>query len=120
MFVHQYKDMDRAARGFGLTFQPFTFSQESLFFISRGQVHAFDVHPDIRGYLLLFTTDYLEKNLIHSAAVTLYRLYNYHLHAPVMQLEETKGERLHQLFEEIKREYANPDFFVKEAILRLF
>ncbi len=103
-----------------IDFQPYTLSQGSLIFTSRGQVHAFDVHPEIQGYLLLFTTDYLEKNLIHSDVVSLYRLYNYHLHAPVMQPEETRGEGLHDLFEAIKQEYENPDCFAKEEILRLF
>lgn len=103
-----------------IDFRPYTFSRGSLIFTSRGQVHAFDVRPDVRGYLVLFTTNYLEENLIHSDVVSLYRLYNYHLHAPVMQPQETGGEGLHDLFKEIRREYANPDCFAKGEILRLY
>lgn len=102
-----------------IDFQPYTFSQGSLIFISRGQVHAFDVRPDIRGYIVLFTTDYLENNLIHSDVISLYRLYNYHLHAPVMQPQETRIEEFFDLFKEIEREYSNPNSFAKEEILRL-
>lgn len=68
-----------------IDFHPYAFSEESLLFISRGQVHAFNVRPDIKGYLLLFTSDYPEKNLIHSDVVSIYRLYSCHLHTPIMQ-----------------------------------
>lgn len=100
-------------------FKPYYFSEGSLLFISQGQVHSFDVHSDIKGYLVLFTTDYLETNLIHSDVVSLNRLYSYHLHAPIMQPLETKKEGFHDLFKEIMKEYANPDHFAKEEILRL-
>lgn len=102
-----------------IDFQPYPFSSGSLIFISRDQVHAFDVRADIRGYLLLFTTDYLEKNLTHSDVVSLYRLYNCHLYSPVMEPLDTRDEELEALFTEIKREYSNPDIMAKEEILRL-
>lgn len=101
-------------------FQPYTFSAGSFLFISPGQVHSFDVCPEIRGYFLLFTANYLEKNLIHSDVLSLYRLYNYHLHAPIMQPEETRGEGFESLLREIMREYATPASSVKEEIIRLF
>lgn len=102
-----------------IDFQPHKISQGSLIFISKGQVNAFNVQPDMRGYLILFTTEYLEKHLIHSDVLSLYRLYNYHLHSPVMQPEETQDEGFHDLFRGITAEYSNPDVFAKEDILRL-
>lgn len=100
-------------------FQPYAFSSGSLIFISQGQVHAFEVRQDVKGYVLLFTAEYLKKNLIHSDIVSYYRLYNYQLHAPVIQPQEAKGERFHNIFKEIEREYAYPDIFAKDEILRL-
>jgi len=38
-----------------------------------GQVHAFDVRPDIDGFGILFTDDFLSKNLIHSDILSYYR-----------------------------------------------
>jgi AraC-like DNA-binding protein len=102
-----------------IDFEPHALSPGSLIFISKGQVNAFDVQPDIKGYVVLCTTDYLEKNLIHSDVLSLYRLYNYHLHSPVLQPEETRGEGVHDVFKELVREYENPDIFAKEEILRL-
>lgn len=100
-------------------FQSYAFSPGSLIFISQGQVHAFDVRPGIKGYLLLFTAEFLRKNLIHSDIVSFYRLYNYHIHAPIMQPGETKGEAFHNIFKEIEREYSHPDLLAKDEILRL-
>lgn len=90
----------------------------SLIFISRGQVHSFDVQPDIRGHVVIFTKEFLEKNLIHSEVVSLYRLYNHHLHAPVVPPLETKGEGICELISGINREYFRPDPLAKEEILR--
>lgn len=100
-------------------FQPYAFNTWNLIFIAKGQVHAFEVHPDIRGYLLLFTADYLKNNLSHSEIVSYQRLHNYHLHAPVMQPQESQIEAFTSLFKEIQREYADPDLFAKDEILRL-
>ncbi|MFT5700060.1 MAG: AraC family transcriptional activator of pobA [Desulforhopalus sp.] len=103
-----------------IDFQPYPFSQGSLIFTSVGQVHAFDIQPGVKGYLVLFTRDFLEKNLIHSDVVSLYRLYNHQMHAPVIQPQETEGVGFNHLFKEIMREYGNSEFFAKEEILRLF
>lgn len=100
-------------------FQPYAFSPGSLLFISKGQVHAFDVRPGIQGYLLLFTAEYLNTNLIHSEIISLYRLYNYHQHSPLLQPQETKNEAFHNVFKEIEREYEYPDLQQKDEILRL-
>lgn len=95
------------------------FRPGSLIFISKGQVHSFEVRPEVRGHVILFTSDYLEKNLIHSEVVSLHRLYNYQLHAPVMPPEETAGEGFLELVSELTREYLQPAPFGKEEILRL-
>ncbi len=103
-----------------IDFKPYAFSPGSLLFISQEQVQAFDVRSDIRGYLLLFTNEYLKTNLIHSDVLFLYRLYNYHLHTPVMEPQETVTESMSNLFKEMKKEYDYPDQFAKDEILRLF
>lgn len=102
-----------------IDFRPYNFMAGSLLFISKGQVHAFEVRPDIDGFLILFTDAFLSKNLIHSDMLSFYRLYNYHLHPPVMQSTETKGNIFSNIINEIYREYKIQDTFAKEEILRL-
>ena len=102
-----------------IDFRPYPYTEGSILFISKGQVHAFEVHPDTDGFLLLFTEAFLSKNLIHSDILSFYRLYNYHLHTPVMQPEETGNTDFAGLIREIYEQYHDPDEFAKEEILRL-
>ena len=46
-----------------IDFRPYNYKAGSLLFISKGQVHAFEVRPDIDGFLILFTDAFLSKNL---------------------------------------------------------
>ncbi len=102
-----------------IDFHPYEYNEGSILFISKGQVHAFEVRFDIDGFLILFTEAFLSKNLIHSDVLSLYRLYNYHLHLPIMQPEEAEENIFDNIINEIYREYNLSDNFAKEEILRL-
>ena len=102
-----------------IDFRPYNFEEGSILFISKGQVHSFDVCPENDGFLILFTEVFLSKNLIHSDILSFYRLYNYHLHSPIMQPEEMGNMNLINIINEIYEEYYFSDDFAKEEILRL-
>lgn len=63
-----------------IDFHPYHYITGSIVFISKGQVHAFEVQSDIEGFLILFTDDFLSKDLIHSDILYFHSLYNYHQH----------------------------------------
>ncbi len=110
-------------RGTGIheiDFVPYVYRAGSVLFISQGQVHAFDAGPGRDGYLLLFTEHFLAKNLIHSDLLSLYRLYNYHLHVPILQPEELGREDFRGLVSELYREYRAEENFAREDLLRLW
>jgi len=102
-----------------IDFSPYRYREGSILFISKGQVHAFEVRPDRDGFLILFTEAFLSKNLIHSDILSFYRLYNYHLHSPVMQPEEFGKYQIVPIIHEIYDEYNVSNDFAKEEILRL-
>lgn len=109
-------------RGTGTHFIDFTshaYKEGSVIFVSRGQVHAFDFKPENDGIIMIFTEAFLNKNLIHSDVLSFYRLYNYHLHSPVMQPEEIEKESFEPLVSQMCKEYAREDDFAKEHMLRL-
>lgn len=101
-----------------IDFKPYPYDQGSLIFISKGQVHAFDIQEDTEGFIILFTEPFISKNLIHSDLLSLYRLYNYHLHIPVIPGNEI-GKDAGQIIENMFDEYQHADDFAKEEILRL-
>lgn len=100
-----------------IDFLPFKYQSGSLLFISKGQVHAFDPATQSDGFLILFTEAFLSKNLIHSDLLSLHRLYNYHLHAPVLYSNEIGNYDFKRIFQEINIEYNLQDDYVKEEIL---
>ena len=102
-----------------IDFKPYPYTKGSILFICKGQVHAFEVRPDIEGSMILFTETFLSKHMIHSDILSFYRIYNYHLHEPVIQPEETGGEIFKPIVNEMYWEYLSSNSFAKEEILRL-
>lgn len=92
----------------------------TILFVSKGQVHAFDINPQRDGYVLIFTEAFLSKNVTHADVSTLYRLYNYYLHPPVLHETEIAQEKLNIIIHSIYEEYiATGDVFT-EDMLRLW
>ena len=85
----------------------------------KNQVHSFTINDDVRGFIILFTEEFISKNLIHSDIISFFQLYNYHLHSPIIHPENTKTDSFAHIIDEIMREYNFPDMFAKEEILRL-
>ena len=102
-----------------IDFRPYKYNEGSTLFISKGQVNAFEINFDNDGFLILFTETFLSKNLIHSDVLSFYRLYNYHLHLPVIQPNQKGINVFHTIIGEIYKEYNYIDNFAKEEILRL-
>jgi AraC family transcriptional regulator, transcriptional activator of pobA len=102
-----------------IDFHSYPFTEKCLIFISKGQVHSFDMKSDIEGFVILFTDEFLSKNLIHSDILSFYRLYNYHLHTPVIHAEQARGEVFQNIIHEMYWEYLLSNDFAKEEILRL-
>lgn len=100
-------------------FKPYTLRAGSLMFIAQGQVRSFDDRTGLEGYIILFTTNYLKENLIHTDLVPFYRLYNTHRYDPVFQPDDTEAESFPPLLEQLEREYHHPNAISKKDILRL-
>lgn len=102
-----------------IDFKPYQYTEGSIFFVSKGQVHAYDIKPGVEGFTILFTDDFLSKNLIHSDLLSMYRLYNYHLHEPVIQPENIGRDIFRNTINEMYWEYLLSNNFAKEETLRL-
>lgn len=100
-----------------IDFKPCEYFRGSLVFISAGQVHAFDVNLKTDGFLLLFTEDFLTKNMIHTDIFSCSRLYNYHLYQPDIPPNETSESIFNPTIHEIYNEYIFADTFAKEEML---
>jgi AraC family transcriptional activator of pobA len=110
------------SRGSGthiIDFRPYRISKGDLLFVCKNQVHSFLISDDFDGYVVLFTQDFMTRNLIHSDLLSWYRLYNYHLQDPLIPANLSCGAGLGRIIRELFKEYLAPEKFAKEDILRL-
>ena len=101
-----------------IDFQPVAYAPGSVLIVSKEQVHALDKRFQSEGIVILFTEQFLTKNVIQSDILFLHRLFNYHLHVPIIHPEEYESEDLAHIFHEIYNEYHSPDNYAKEELLR--
>ncbi len=100
-----------------IDFQSYPYRENNLLFISKGQLQAFEMQPDTRGYLLLFTEACLLRHLSHLDEQYLHKLYNSHLFEPLLSLEN--NAQIHALFNEMYEEFHSQDVFARDEILQL-
>lgn len=102
-----------------IDFKTFDFKEGSLIFTSKGQVQSFNIEDNLDGYIIIFTEEFLTKNLVDTEIMSIYRLYNYHLQTPLIQPNKVGIKMFKNLAEEISKEHKLADDFAKEEILRL-
>ena len=100
-------------------FQSYRYNKGSMLFISKRQVNAFRLKPDVDGFILLFTETFLTKNMIHSDILSFYRLYNYHLNSPLLNAPIDIRKNISNLIEEINTEYQQHNNYAREEVIQL-
>ncbi len=100
-----------------IDFEPYKYYPGSVIFIAKDQVHAFNINPDLEGYLILFTEEFLLKNSLSFNCLSFARLYNYYLYKPIIHASEINNISLEPIFDEIFFEYKNLDDYCKEDLI---
>ncbi|WP_299100401.1 AraC family transcriptional regulator [uncultured Winogradskyella sp.] len=73
--------------------------------VAKGQINAFQFTKGLEGYILLFTDDYLKKQINNLPKNELIRLFNTHLFSPIIQVPETSN--VVNYFQLLYEEYNN-------------
>lgn len=68
-----------------IDFEYYPIRPGSIVYLAKGQVSAFSLVNDMRGYGLLFTQKYVEDNFSHLSGRVLSQLFNHQLYEPVIQ-----------------------------------
>lgn len=100
-------------------FQPYDYSPGSMCLIRQGQVQTFELSPKLEGVMLLFTEDFIAKNLTQSDVLALNRFYGYDMQSPIIQLDESTRKSVESLTGEITAEYQDESHFGREEAIRL-
>jgi AraC family transcriptional regulator, transcriptional activator of pobA len=124
---HNYYTIIWVTRGSGthhIDFKTYQVKEDVIFFISPEQVHDLQMQPNHSGFVMLFTTDFIEQNGIPQHWLQdsgfFFRCDDV---APLLIPESCDKSRLLQLIEGINTEFRQQKKFYQEAIgsmLKLF
>lgn len=79
--------------------------KNTIIHLSKGQINAFQFTKNLKGYILLFTEDFLKKQINSLPKNEIIRLFNAHLFSPIIHVPENSNVlKYFQLFHE---EYVN-------------
>jgi len=120
---HNYYTIIWVTKGSGkhyIDFKTYDVKPDTIFFISPEQVHDLQIQPDHTGYVMLFTTDFIEQNNIPQHWLQdsgfFFRCDDV---APLIIPESCDKSRLLQLIQSIKTECNLQMQFYQEAIASL-
>lgn len=88
-----------------IDFQPHALRHHDSIFICKGQVHRFDLRSRFDAIMVIFTEDFLLRHGQRVLTLADNRLFNYHLHPPVLDRSVARSEGLTPLFEALHDEY---------------
>lgn len=124
---HNYYTIIWVTSGTGthhIDFKTYTVKPDTIFFLSPEQVHDLQMQPDHTGYVMLFTSDFIEQNGIPQHWLQdsgfFFRCDDV---APLLIPDSCDKSRLLQLIQGISKEYHQQMKFYEEAIgslLKLF
>lgn len=101
-----------------IDFQKYDVSAGSLFFLSPGQVHSWELSEDIEGYIFFCSQEFYETHYVNQ------KLRNFPFFGSVsfprkLQLDEVELKKNIHLFQELEKEYQVKDIMKESFILSL-
>lgn len=101
-----------------IDFKDFQFTNGSVIFIAKEQVHKFEIKPGNSGYLILFTDKFLKDNKIGSDTLSQTWLYNFHIGLPKIQVNAEIREHFFDIIKKIYQEYKAGNIFAKTEVIK--
>lgn len=100
-------------------FKKYSYKPKSLLFIAENQLQKFKLDNNSEGFLLIFTSNFLYKTEIDRKILQNFRIFDFSLQSPVIQLENDDYNSFFQLFQKVKEEFFFKDkSFLREEIIR--
>ncbi|MEM7185199.1 MAG: helix-turn-helix domain-containing protein [Bacteroidota bacterium] len=99
-----------------IDFQWFPVKENSLVYLTRDQVNAFDFSGSLKGICLIFTESYFLDCFSNLPEDFVFRLFNPQLFSPVVQIP--KGSEFREYFDLLLKEYPNSNAFNQRTVLQ--
>lgn len=101
-----------------IDFQKYDVSEGSLFFLSPGQVHSWELSPDTDGYIFFFSQPYYEMHYVNQKLKN-FPFFNSPSFPRKLQLESDDLVNMTRLFEVIGNEHESQNVMKQSFILSL-
>ncbi len=101
-----------------IDFTDYKYQKGTLLTIRRDQIHNFFRSPNVKGYLLLFTEDFLASQYGKVEVLRAFHLFNEMLISPVVSLENEDFKDIMQLVKSIEAEYNRDEDEFSLSIIR--
>lgn len=88
-------------------FRTFDLYAGDVMVISKGQIHAFDKYSDYKGYLVVFTDEFVQKYVAHSTIAQINHLFNYFIKQDKIHNPDRNETLLRLLKNELKSQSAS-------------
>lgn len=101
-----------------IDFQKYDVSEGSLFFLSPGQVHSWELSPDTDGYIFFFSQPYYEMHYVNQKLKN-FPFFNSPSFPRKLQLQSDELINIIRLFEDIQNEHQSQNVMKQGFILSL-
>jgi AraC family transcriptional regulator, transcriptional activator of pobA len=106
-----------------IDFREYQIQNDHIFFVSPGQVHQVITDPDPSGYVILFSSEFLDKNSIRRDFISDLRLFRNSDETPPLPVSPGMAANLKIFAEQMLQAFQNPNDMYLETIgayLKLF
>lgn len=89
--------------------------KNTLIYLTKEQVHAFEFSDSLHGYCIVFSEEYFLKSVSHLPDEFMFRLFNPQLFSPLLQMPP--DSEFNKYFDLLLKEYNDAATFNKKTIL---
>jgi len=98
-----------------IDFNWFPVQANSLMYLTKDQVNAFEFSDDLKGYCVIFTEEYFVNSFSNLTGDFVFRLFNPELFSPILQIPQNSD--FVSYFKLLVKEYDNPNSFNQKSII---
>jgi AraC-like DNA-binding protein len=98
-----------------IDFKWFSVQQNSLVYLTKEQVNAFEFSKGLKGFCVIFTEEYFVNCFSNLSEDFVFRLFNPQLFSPILQIP--KGADFENYFQLLSKEFNHPNSFNHKSII---
>lgn len=125
--VHEFYQIIWFRRGKGthrVDFVDYPVTDNTIFFVAPGQIHAFDGNENFEGVVVLFNASFLVDEESSESIFLKYNVFNAYDSLPYYKVSEAEAQRLMAIVEDMDKEYSLTGAFAHrdymQYLVRLF